>query len=312
MRHDLNLKYLEYFVRTAAIGSFNKAAQSLYISQPHLGKIIRELEDFFGVPLFFRSNHGVTLTPEGRRVLKLASDILSTLDGIQFRSEGDSEESPHLSVSMTRFSCIMESFTEVVLRHQDHSSFIHRLYEGVPEDVCQDVLSGRSDVGVLHFTRSNHDRMVRKFTSRGLSYHLLASVEPHIILSRNHPLLLEGGPVTLGSLAPYGFIRYLGQYDDLFPDLFSQEGEQEPAKAIYVSTRGAMLHLIAESSMYSVGISDCSGSSRTVAVPIGEPAPNLMFEFGYITIRGLPLSEISMEFIEEVRSRIGGRKREAL
>ena len=39
MSYDINLKHLEYFIKVARLGSINKAAQMLYVSQSHLGKI---------------------------------------------------------------------------------------------------------------------------------------------------------------------------------------------------------------------------------------------------------------------------------
>ena len=44
MSYDINLKHLEYFIKVARLGSINKAAQMLYVSQSHLGKIIHDLE----------------------------------------------------------------------------------------------------------------------------------------------------------------------------------------------------------------------------------------------------------------------------
>ena len=40
---EMNVEHLEYFVTVAQVGSINKAAQALFISQPHLGKILRDL-----------------------------------------------------------------------------------------------------------------------------------------------------------------------------------------------------------------------------------------------------------------------------
>lgn len=65
MDYDINLKHLSYFITTARLGSINRAAQTLYISQPHLGKIIKELERTAGTMLFERTRGGVILTPEG-------------------------------------------------------------------------------------------------------------------------------------------------------------------------------------------------------------------------------------------------------
>ena len=48
MSYDINLKHLEYFIKVARLGSINKAAQMLYVSQSHLGKIIHDLEETIG------------------------------------------------------------------------------------------------------------------------------------------------------------------------------------------------------------------------------------------------------------------------
>ena len=70
MPYNINLKHLECFIKVAQLGSINKAAQALFISQPHLGKIIHDLENEMGYLLLNRSNQGVTLTPEGEEFLR--------------------------------------------------------------------------------------------------------------------------------------------------------------------------------------------------------------------------------------------------
>ena len=40
----MNLSYLKYAVEVEKTGSITKAAQNYYMNQPHLSKIIRELE----------------------------------------------------------------------------------------------------------------------------------------------------------------------------------------------------------------------------------------------------------------------------
>ena len=74
---DMNLKHLEYFIKVAQLGSINKAAQALFISQPYLGKIINDLEYEAGCLLLNRSNHGVTLTPEGEEFERRAANVLA-------------------------------------------------------------------------------------------------------------------------------------------------------------------------------------------------------------------------------------------
>ncbi len=46
----MNLSYLKYAVEVEKTGSITKAAQNYYMNQPHLSKIIRELERDLDVP----------------------------------------------------------------------------------------------------------------------------------------------------------------------------------------------------------------------------------------------------------------------
>ena len=114
---------------------------------------------------------------------------------------------------MTKFSHVMESFIEVVMRHRDQRSFSHRLYEGSPDEVVEDVFTGRATVGVFHFDRRRRREVENLLSAKHLVYRHLAYAEPHVVLSKNHPLVRGGQPITLRSLSPYGVIHYLGQYD---------------------------------------------------------------------------------------------------
>lgn len=104
MKYDINIRHLEYFTKVAKLGSINKAAQALYISQPYLGKIMHDLEENLGVRLFNRSRSGVTLTPEGVEFLGRSEKILKEMDSLWFQKAGKAESSEPLAVSMTRFS----------------------------------------------------------------------------------------------------------------------------------------------------------------------------------------------------------------
>ena len=56
----MNLSYLKYAVEVEKTGSITKAAQNYYMNQPHLSKIIRELERDLGCPIFAlrKRDHG--------------------------------------------------------------------------------------------------------------------------------------------------------------------------------------------------------------------------------------------------------------
>lgn len=68
---------LETFVHVADAGSFNKAAEALFISSPAVIKQINLLEASVGVTLFVRTHRGLTLTPEGESMYRDAKHIIA-------------------------------------------------------------------------------------------------------------------------------------------------------------------------------------------------------------------------------------------
>ena len=69
---------LTYFKTIAEEKSVTKAAQKLCVSQPALSKMLKNLENEFGVKLFFRTGQGVELNTYGRVVLSYARKILDS------------------------------------------------------------------------------------------------------------------------------------------------------------------------------------------------------------------------------------------
>ena len=57
---------LETFIRVADAGSFNKAAEELFISPPAVIKQINLLEAQLGLTLFVRTHRGLKLTEAGK------------------------------------------------------------------------------------------------------------------------------------------------------------------------------------------------------------------------------------------------------
>ena len=67
---------LQYFLAIAKEGSFTKASEALYVSQPSLSAGIKKLEQELGVFLLERRWRGIRLTPAGQLFLKKAEVIL--------------------------------------------------------------------------------------------------------------------------------------------------------------------------------------------------------------------------------------------
>lgn len=60
-----NHELYKVFYWAAKTGSLTQAAKGLYLTQPSVSHAIKQLEDSFGITLFYRNSKGVVLTQEG-------------------------------------------------------------------------------------------------------------------------------------------------------------------------------------------------------------------------------------------------------
>ncbi len=74
----MTLVQLRHLVALAQTGSFSKAAQAQFLTQPALSRSIRALEDDLGMALFDRVGRRIELTPFGRETLARAHSSCPT------------------------------------------------------------------------------------------------------------------------------------------------------------------------------------------------------------------------------------------
>ena len=79
----MNLNQLIYASEINRLGSFSRAAQTLYISQSALSKSIHALELELEQEIFIRTTEGITTTDFGRAFLAEAEKTLQHVDRIK-------------------------------------------------------------------------------------------------------------------------------------------------------------------------------------------------------------------------------------
>jgi DNA-binding transcriptional LysR family regulator len=75
---------LKVFLTVSDLGSFTKAAEALYISQPAVTKHVRELEQEYGLSLFERKGNSIQLTEAGSIVRQYAGQIFESYRSLEF------------------------------------------------------------------------------------------------------------------------------------------------------------------------------------------------------------------------------------
>lgn len=79
----MTLVQLRHLIALAQTGSFSKAAQAQFLTQPALSRSIRALEDELGMPLFDRVGRRIELTAFGRATLERARLLVSDAEELQ-------------------------------------------------------------------------------------------------------------------------------------------------------------------------------------------------------------------------------------
>ena len=86
---------LETFVHVVQAGSFNKAAQEMFISSTAVTKQIKLLESRLGVQLFYRSHVGLTLTDAGKSLYEDALEVIQRCKKAMLKAKKLDEQAAH-------------------------------------------------------------------------------------------------------------------------------------------------------------------------------------------------------------------------
>ena len=79
----MNLDQLRILQAVAQSRSFTRAAEIVHLTQPGISKHVKQMEEYFGVPLFDRSGRKATLTEAGAVLYAATQEIMSTMDGAE-------------------------------------------------------------------------------------------------------------------------------------------------------------------------------------------------------------------------------------
>ena len=227
----MNFNHLEYAVAISRYGSIRKASQNLFVSQPYLSGIMKNLENELGYQIFSRTSSGITLTRNGEEFIKSAKRILSEVKKIRELSDMNAETP--LNISTYHAPYIMEQF----LNFQVSSAqpLPDRIREYGNMEVIDSVSSGETDLGILYYASDKKDKYERLSDEAGLRFQeFFSPMEIFAFLSPSHPLA-ERESLLLSELQDYPFVLY---GDDGSQKYLKIRGLQEHRHLLTVSDRG--------------------------------------------------------------------------
>ena len=146
----LELRQLEYFLAVNATGSFTRAAERLYVSQPAVTNAIRSLEDELGILLFDRRQKLASLTAEGKifaahveQVMQGISQTLEEIDAMKNLTSGI------LNVGLNPF-CTLEEFCHVIQSFsKSYPAIKLKLIEADDAELVKLLIDDKLDLAIL-------------------------------------------------------------------------------------------------------------------------------------------------------------------
>ena len=169
----MNFLHLKYLIEVEKYESISKAAQHLYINQPRLSKIIKEIEEEANIKIFERHNKGVVPTTKGREFLSQAKKIVQEVDYLKNMYQDD----PHklnLDICVPRSSYISEAFIEYLKMDNNMKKELNLNYRETNSfDTIQNVYDGENNLGIVRFPLRDQDYYFNILNLKELTYEKL-------------------------------------------------------------------------------------------------------------------------------------------
>ena len=295
----MTLLQVKYISTVAKCGSFSKAAQVLYVSQPGISKMVCALEEELGITIFVRSAAGITLTAEGRELLNMGERLLTDAEHIsQHFSQDLSKTHETLSVSSQHYCFAIDAMMAYQNTYQKES-YTYKFLVGQGPEVIQQVVDKTTELGVLFISSRSRKHMNRVFGDNNLEFHPLFDSKPYVFIHKSHPLASKE-VLTIEELHPYPCIMY--ELDSDAPSVLQEEmlvPDFYPQKVTIVNGLYQSLMVMQKCQGYDLGtgfISESNGAQGVIKRPIkGFDDP---ITIGWVCQKAHTLSQPAERFIQ--------------
>lgn len=202
----LKTEQLEIFLIVCKMNSFNLAAKSLNISHQMISKTIRTLEIELNSDLFLRTNQGVTTTEYGEKLRIFAEKALNDIKTLM-PTEKRASKKEIISVLTTMGpanSFLLSAVNEIGYYCPN---VIVNLYHRNREEIIKQINQEKEYIGFI--TISDDEQIEKVLRNNMIGYEILATDKTILVCSKEHPLAIKSGAVSLKEIAKYPITIYL-------------------------------------------------------------------------------------------------------
>lgn len=317
----MNLQHLEYIVEIENCGSISKAAQTLYVTQPYLSKLLRETEEQHGITIFTRSKSGISPTESGRLFLDMARDLLENAGNFQ-RVFKDRQDGYRLRVSSCTCSHPSDAFIRMISSLPDTDlRFTYK--ETSNQEVIDDVYMNKADIGILLYPEQDKKNIHELLKLRRLTYHRLFDSSTWLFCRTGHPLLAKKELLTLEDIYQYNFALYPSQksakalaVESLYSDAtLNMINWNRIRQIIYVHSRSLLHNILERTDYLGIGMTpilEQEENYHIVSIPLpdsllSKEEKNNQSTLGYIYLKDRELPKAARAYVTFLEECYGER-----
>lgn len=294
----MTLQQLRYAITIADCNSMNKAAQTLFVSQPSLSASIKELENEIGITIYKRTNRGITITPEGEEFLGYARQVTEQYELITNKYIEKSNIKKKFSVSTQHYSFVVKAFVETV-KEFGMDEYEFAVHETKTYEVIENVKNFKSELGILYLNDFNYKVISKILDENNLEFTELFDCKTYVYLWEGNPLAKKE-VISMEDLQEYPCLSFDQGSNNSF--YFAEEvlSTNVYKKIIKANDRATMLNLMKGLNGYTL----CSGIISEElngydykAVPL---ATEELMTIGYVSRKNSALSHIGKKYVVEL------------
>ena len=297
----MDLKQLQYFVVSVESGSFKKAAEMLYTTQPHISKSIKALETELDVQILERKARGVEVTEAGKKIYEYACNMLVDAAKIHAVEEEEERVLHVASAAGDRFAALVGSYCEMRLEeglkvwYQD--STVEELFQALHHHTI--------DAGFFYADQRRMTSYLQMIERKHLKFIAICQTEPFLYVGPKNPLY-HAKIVTERDLRTLQYVQSQNAY--VMPEMHLMEGGmdslyyQNQGQIVVTNNRSLLTHMLRTTALANVSSGlfpdILTGQGDIHAIPIQGMKDSITF--GYVKrLRG-DLPEEAVKFVEHL------------
>lgn len=187
----MKLEHLKYALEVEKQASISKAAENLFLNQPHLSKAIKELEDNVGITVFNRTPKGVVPTKDGAEFLMYAKSIVSQIEEVENMYKNKDVDMHKFNVSVPMACYVAQAFIDFVTELKSAKSIDISYRETNSLVAIQSVCDNEDNIAIIRYQTKYEKYFLQFLEERSLVSEPLWEFEYQLIMSVQNPLAME-------------------------------------------------------------------------------------------------------------------------